>query len=404
MDNATPEDVVMDDSDDPQLTIRIPNPKVYMARQSLWVGHRGKLRCDQCRAHNLKCDRQQPTCNQCTWVPERVCKYTPLPTPAHRGVPRCDTCRLKNLKCDRNLPVCDQCEADNNTNCVYSPKRRKKAAGGNPAPHTGGSGTRNDDAESGSDVPAEAPHASSSNSNSVWDSKPKQAANLNTSGAHSLATPYQSPSSVSFTMKHDTGLVGAGPNRPFRRIQTWAHPSFLPLPSVVLHGIASINAAEMPPRVVFETALEDFIKTLMPDISETACMSLEVYTAIVKYLSNRQGARVSTQLKNWLELHHYRSGSTKYMILLVPREAVFTLDRAEEDKYLMQYRIQADRRSIEFTQPPPDDELNWWNAYEFVPVRNQMYDILVYAHRNHGATYDMFQEVRKLFIVSLINC
>lgn len=54
MDNATPEDVVMDDSDDPQLTIRIPNPKVYMARQSLWVGHRGKLRCDQCRAHNLK--------------------------------------------------------------------------------------------------------------------------------------------------------------------------------------------------------------------------------------------------------------------------------------------------------------------------------------------------------------
>ena len=58
MDATTPtapsEDVVMEDSDDPQLTIRIPNPKVFMVRQSLWVGHRGKLRCDQCRIHNLK--------------------------------------------------------------------------------------------------------------------------------------------------------------------------------------------------------------------------------------------------------------------------------------------------------------------------------------------------------------
>lgn len=40
--------------DNGQLTIRIPNPKVYMARQSLWIGHRGKPRCDHCRVNNLK--------------------------------------------------------------------------------------------------------------------------------------------------------------------------------------------------------------------------------------------------------------------------------------------------------------------------------------------------------------
>lgn len=43
-----------DSNDDGQLTIRIPNPKVYMARQSQWIGRRGKPRCDQCRANNLK--------------------------------------------------------------------------------------------------------------------------------------------------------------------------------------------------------------------------------------------------------------------------------------------------------------------------------------------------------------
>lgn len=41
-------------NDDTQLTIRIPNPKVYMARQSQWKGRRGKPRCDHCRMNNLK--------------------------------------------------------------------------------------------------------------------------------------------------------------------------------------------------------------------------------------------------------------------------------------------------------------------------------------------------------------
>lgn len=41
-------------ADDSQLTIRIPNPKMYMARQSQWKGRRGKPRCDHCRMNNLK--------------------------------------------------------------------------------------------------------------------------------------------------------------------------------------------------------------------------------------------------------------------------------------------------------------------------------------------------------------
>ena len=43
-----------DSGDDDQLTIRIPNPKVFMARQSQWKGRRGKPRCDHCRLNNLK--------------------------------------------------------------------------------------------------------------------------------------------------------------------------------------------------------------------------------------------------------------------------------------------------------------------------------------------------------------
>lgn len=122
MADSQPEtDSVGDLNDDSQLTIRIPNPKVFMARQSQWKGRRGKPRCDHCRVNNLKvrtnllrssacirvriltvvksqCDRVLPSCNHCSWVVGRECKYTPLPTPAHRGIPRCDRCRAKNLK------------------------------------------------------------------------------------------------------------------------------------------------------------------------------------------------------------------------------------------------------------------------------------------------------------------
>jgi hypothetical protein len=102
-----------DSTEDNPLTIRLPNPRSFLARQSQWKGRRGKPRCDHCRLNNLKvsprlrnhlpsadvekCDRVLPTCNHCSWA-NRECKYTPLPTPAHRGIPRCDRCRFHNLK------------------------------------------------------------------------------------------------------------------------------------------------------------------------------------------------------------------------------------------------------------------------------------------------------------------
>lgn len=40
--------------EDGGFTIRIPNPKFYMARPTQWKGRRGKPRCDNCRINNLK--------------------------------------------------------------------------------------------------------------------------------------------------------------------------------------------------------------------------------------------------------------------------------------------------------------------------------------------------------------
>ena len=111
-DSEDEEDQIIDDGG---LTIRIPNPRIFMARQTHWKGRRGKPRCDNCRMNNLKvclilctprpsqlirvqCDREHPACNHCQYSDGKNCEYTPLPTPAHRGIPRCDRCRTKNFK------------------------------------------------------------------------------------------------------------------------------------------------------------------------------------------------------------------------------------------------------------------------------------------------------------------
>jgi hypothetical protein len=97
-----------DEVNDPQLTIRIPNPRNYMENHySQWKGQRGKPRCDPCRAHNLKvssapnvrmrlykvltleqCDRVRPKCNHCLLGAGKECNYTPVAVPMHRGIPR----------------------------------------------------------------------------------------------------------------------------------------------------------------------------------------------------------------------------------------------------------------------------------------------------------------------------
>ena len=43
-----------DSTEDNPLTIRLPNPRSFLARQSQWKGRRGKPRCDHCRLNNLK--------------------------------------------------------------------------------------------------------------------------------------------------------------------------------------------------------------------------------------------------------------------------------------------------------------------------------------------------------------
>ncbi|KAL4078494.1 hypothetical protein V8B97DRAFT_1865804 [Scleroderma yunnanense] len=437
-------DSIPEANEDGQLTIRIPNPKVYMARQSQWKGRRGKPRCDHCRTNKLKCDRVLPTCNHCSWANSRECRYTPLPTPAHRGIPRCDRCRSSNLKCDRNLPVCSHCVEGGHSECNYTPKKRHKV----PSDHAGFgdkltspygaktasflvSDTHADDEPPGehsdsgdvhsfygqklassfrshtSDTPSPTVHSRREDINHSDRSAPdhKEQRWLLRSTLPSI-TPHQSYSTSQISFISQPSLPEKGHIITKSLVQSWAHPSFAPLPDAIRKRISSVNAVEMPSRALFEEALARFLADLPIDLRETCAFSPESYAAVCHFLSGLGAKDLSDRLRMWLTYHHVRLGSEKYHLLLLPRDAFFHLVAAEEENLCRDYMAYVDDQhksngeaSGSASSETIDHDLGgfeWTRAFERIPVLDQIYDILVYAHRAHGASSSVLFEARRI--------
>ncbi|KAH9831225.1 uncharacterized protein C8Q71DRAFT_816651 [Rhodofomes roseus] len=455
------ESVGAESGDDGQLTIRIPNPKVYMARQSQWKGRRGKPRCDHCRLNNLKCDRVLPTCNHCSWANGRECKYTPLPTPAHRGIPRCDRCRLKNLKCDRSLPICNHCQEDNEEDCNYTPKKRHKVPTENQTATPKGDGNMTPYAsktasflvsEVPSDHEAEVPAESSTapNGNGATPAnKHTFESELRTEPQIKQYKPPGSPTpgddnamdvdSEMFQQVGPDGVVtwvrklalpplaaksssstsasasGSGYHRPFvldqgmivttPHIDPWTHPSFAPLPTAVLQTLVAITAIEMPARHAFDEALVRFVGGLAPELRETATFIPDVYADVAHAITEGRISELSVRLQLWASCHHARSGSHKQHLLILPRDAYYNMDRADEESLRTHYAALTDGEPVPLK---PEDPVAGSLAtpdpvavFDRVPVQQQIYDVLVYTHRNHSTAPSMLSEARRIGVATI---
>ncbi|KAI0081859.1 hypothetical protein K474DRAFT_1768099 [Panus rudis PR-1116 ss-1] len=394
-------DSVGDSGDDSQLTIRIPNPKVYMARQSQWKGRRGKPRCDHCRLNNLKCDRVLPQCNHCAWANGRECKYTPLPTPAHRGIPRCDRCRLKNLKCDRNLPVCNHCNEDNESECNYTPKKRHKV----PSDHN-----------NARDRPV-APYAAKTASFLVSDIPSGQGSGSPGSGdaepqIRQYVPPRTPPLDGDDTMQIDSdiyhqsgdgsllwGMIVTTPH-----IDPWTHHAYAPLPGVVIHALRTVNAIEMPSRHSFDEALNRFITGLAPELRETATFPTDSYANLSRAVAEGTVSDLPPRMRTWASCHHARAGSRKNHLIILPRDAFYSMNSADEERLRADYISKTDGEDGEQVVESKDDDsttLEPAAVFERVPVQPQIYDILVFTHRNHGSTSTMLYEARRIGIATI---
>lgn len=186
-------------------------------------------------------------------------------------------------------------------------------------------------------------------------------------------------------------------------IDPWTHTAFSPLPESVLQALNAVNAIEMPTRHAFDEALNRFVAGLSPELRDTATFPPEIYADIARAVSEGLVAELPSRLRVWASCHHARAGSRKHHLVLLPRDAFFNMNPADEEKLRANYIVRTDGEAAASPETKSENGSSALEAaavFERVPVHNQIYDVLVYTHRNHGTSSTMLFEARRMGIVS----
>lgn len=185
-------------------------------------------------------------------------------------------------------------------------------------------------------------------------------------------------------------------------IDPWSNPSFAPLPEPVVMALKAVNAIEMPYRHAFDESLSRFVAGLSTELRETATFSANSYAEIAGAITEGRVGELSTRLRVWALCHHARAGSRKHHLILLPRDAFYSMSSAEEERLRANYIVRVDGDANAPAEKPPEGgatSLESAGVFERVPVHDQIYDVLVYTHRNHGSASTMLFEARRIGIV-----
>lgn len=120
-------------------------------------------------------------------------------------------------------------------------------------------------------------------------------------------------------------------------IKPWTHPSFVSLPQELCQELCRIDPVEMPSRHDFDNALSTFQKSVMDELRETFCLSIDVYTTVARSLTTDDASSLSKRVQTWTAIHRFRSGSDKQNLILVPRESIFCMDSSEAEAHRLRF-------------------------------------------------------------------
>ena len=120
-------------------------------------------------------------------------------------------------------------------------------------------------------------------------------------------------------------------------IKPWTHPSFISLPRDLCQALYRIDPVEMPSRHDFDNALSTFQLTVMDELRETSCLSIDIYTSVARSLANDDFSSLSKRIRTWMGVHRFRSGSDKQNLILVPRESIFYMDSSEAEAHRLRF-------------------------------------------------------------------
>lgn len=338
----------------------------------------------------------------------------------------CPTCHhaLNSQQCDRNLPICNNCSDGDGSECNYTPKKRHKV------PVDSGVGTSNHKEQPisyGSKTAAFLVSDMGSSNFAVTEAvfqdpahmKLKQRMSPNgpvASGSihyqgDSLVQPDADVSpyyrSTSRPSDDPTWIrqYASAPNSRSRTvtnektIEPWVHQSFCPLPYSIVKVIRSLNALELPNRVLFDDALKVFLDSLARPLRETAAFSPPDYHKLAQAIESRNLSGMSARMKMWITCHHLRHGSRKQALILVPKDSHFSASVEEDEQQRVMYEKKVEGSGTGIVLEG-GDTLSEPLAFDRLPIQPQIYELLAYSHRTHDSATFMISEMRRIGFVS----
>ncbi|KAE9401576.1 hypothetical protein BT96DRAFT_1018063 [Gymnopus androsaceus JB14] len=397
-------------------------PSQLQAKPQMNRPAEARIRCDKCRKKNLKCDRALPVCHNCSGPKE--CKYS-APSISHRGIPRCATCQKYGLKCDRDMPACNQCQLQGKpSECVYLPRRRRNAEDkitfeDDIETKTGTilkfgliDNDSDDYVSSQSNKQDQSAISSSSSAPiaTMTTMKFKASSYQASSSSYRRDKPLSTRGSVGgvLTTASTASYLLPSPDISSVFIRPWSHPQFAPLPSVILRTLSETRFAEMPDREAFDQHLGRFLKSLLPEMQESASLSSAAYMGVARYLATGElPPHASPFLQTWMVTHRLlparisawegwqesnpqtSSDRTKATspIILIPRDPV------PENLALVleEYQVNPFKYTYGDGKTLPEQSI-----FDRLPVQNELFDILAYAHREHNDSTALADEARKM--------
>jgi len=179
-------------------------------------------------------------------------------------------------------------------------------------------------------------------------------------------------------------------------ILPWTHSTLAPLPYFIVRGLESINSAEMPSAATYNESLTGFLGETLDELRETWCLTLNTYATVSRCLASGDTSELSPKLREWITLHHLCSGSDRFNLILMPRESTFQADERSRESYRRVYCAQVDAGGRHDSGEAVDH-------FDRLPVREQIFDLLTYAHVSHNDAFAMLSSVKSWGFVSFLS-
>lgn len=183
----------------------------------------------------------------------------------------------------------------------------------------------------------------------------------------------------------------------------WSNLSFAPLPDFMTAQLEKLSPGEFPDSAGFNADLSKLLGGVMPELREKSCLAPEIYAAVYRCLSRGDLSNLSSNMRDWASLHHLCTGSDIFYLILSPREEIFQAEDLKCEDYRRTYCSHIDdenmQKSGEGPEMYPREMMDDAELFERVPVRDQIFDILTYAHITHESPPTMLKRIRKLGFV-----